>query len=69
MIDYYGHNSSNQEHFLCIFPGGEVKCILDIGEGECEGNIKSFLENRSLWEKVCASIQFRLESKEEKSRK
>ena len=47
-------NSSNQEHFLFIFPRGEVKCISHISEGECEGNIKSFLENRSLRKKVCA---------------
>ena len=66
MIDYCEPNSSNQEHFLVIFPGGEVKYILHIREGECEGNIKSFLENRSLGGKVCASAQFRLPSKEEK---
>ena len=66
MIDYHEPNSSNQEHFLYIFSGGDVKCILHIGEGQCEGNIKSFLENRNLWEKVCASAQFRLQSKEEK---
>ena len=52
--------------FLHIFPGREVKCLLHIGEGECEGNIKSFLEYRSLWEKVCASAQFRQQRKEEK---
>ena len=49
-----------------MFSGGEVKCVLHIGEGECEGNIKSFLENRRLWEKVCASAQFRLQSIEGK---
>ena len=43
-----------------------MKCILHIGEGECKGNIKSLLENRSLWEKVCASAQFRQQRKEEK---
>ena len=42
-----------------------MKCILHIGESECEGNIKSFLEDRSLWENVCASAQLKL-SKEEK---
>ena len=31
-----------------MFSGAEVKCVLHIGEGECEGSIKSFLENRSL---------------------
>ena len=43
-----------------------MKCILHIGEGECEGNIKSFLENRSLWEKVCVSAEFWQQRKEEK---
>ena len=43
-----------------------MKCILHIGEGDCEGNIKSFLESRSLWEKVCASAEFRQQRKEEK---
>ena len=43
-----------------------MKCILHIGEGECEGNIKLFLENRSLWEKVCASTESRQQRKEEK---
>ena len=43
-----------------------MKCILHIREGECEGNIKPFLENRSLWEKVCASAQFGQQRKEEK---
>ena len=51
---------------MYIFTDREAKCILHIGEGECEGNIKSFLENRSLWEKVCASAQFPQQSKEEK---
>ena len=59
-------NTSNQGHFLYIFPRGEVKCILHIGEGECEGNVKSFLENSSLRKKVCASAQFRLQGKEQK---
>ena len=58
MIDYYDPNSSDQEHFLFIFPSGEVKFILHIGEGECEGIIKSLLEKGSPWEKVCASAQF-----------
>ena len=66
MIDYYEPNSSNQEHSLYIFPGGEVKCILYVREGDYEGNIKSFLENRSLTEKVCASAQFLPQRKEEK---
>ena len=67
MTDYYEFNSSNQKRFfLYIFTDREAKCILHIGEGECEGNIKSFLENRSLWEKVCASAQFPQQSKEEK---
>lgn len=52
-----------------MFPGGEVKCILHIGEGECEGNIKSLLENRSLWAKFCASAQFPQKRKEEKEAK
>ena len=55
--------------FLHIFPGREVQCLLHIGEGECEGNMKSFLEYRSLWEKVCASAQFRQQRKEEKKQK
>ena len=42
-----------------------MKCIVHIGEGECEEKIKSFLENRSLWEKVCASAEFRRQRKEE----
>ena len=46
-----------------MFPGGEVKCILHIGEGEFEGNMKSFLEDRSMWGKNCASVQFRLQRK------
>ena len=66
MIDYYEPDSSNQEHFLYIFPGGEVKCNLHIEKGESERNIKSFLENRSLWKKVCASAQFQLQRKKEK---
>ena len=49
-----------------MFPGGEVKCILHIGEDEFEGNIKSFLEDRSMWEKNCASVQFPLQRKEKK---
>ena len=66
IYNYYKPNSSNQEYFLCISPGGEVKCILHIREGECEGSIKSFLENRSLWEKVWASSQFQQQRKDEK---
>ena len=58
MIDYYDPNSSDQEHFLFIFPSGEVKFILHIRDSECEGIIKSLLEKGSLWEKVCASAQF-----------
>ena len=46
-----------------------MKCILHIREGEYEGNIKPFLENKSLWEKVCASAQFRQQRKEEKKGK
>ena len=52
-----------------MFPGGEVKCILHIGEDEFEGNIKSFLEDRSMWEKNCASVQFPLQRKEKKKEK
>ena len=51
-----------------MFPGGEVKCILHIGEGEFEGNMKSFLEDRSLWGKNCASVQFRFQRKKEKKK-
>ena len=51
-----------------MFPGGEVKCILHIGEDEFEGNIKSFLEDRSMWEKNCASVQFPLQRKEKKKK-
>ena len=47
----------------------EVKCILHIGEGEYEGNIKSLLENRSLWAEFCASAQFPQKRKEEKEAK
>ena len=58
MIDYYDPNSSDQEHFLFIFPSGEVKLILHIRDSECEGIIKSLLEKGSPWENVCASAQF-----------
>ena len=66
MIDYYDPNSSDQEHFLFIFPSGEVKLILHIRDSECEGIIKSLLEKGSLWENVCASAQFWLQRKEVK---
>ena len=66
MIDYSEPNSSNQQHFLYIFPGGEVKCILGIREDECEGNMKPFLENRRLCGKICASAESRQQKKEEK---
>ena len=56
MIDYYEPSSSNQLHFLYIFPGGEVKCILHIGEGECEGNIKSFFKKQKpVGKRLCVS--------------
>ena len=42
MVYYYEPNLSNQKHFLYIFPGGEVTCILHIGKSEFERNIKSF---------------------------
>ena len=53
-------DQNNSEYGLFLRSG-----ILHIEEGRCEGSIKSFLENRSLWEKVCASAQFRLQRKEE----
>ena len=49
-----------------MFPGGEVKCILHIGEDEFEGNIKSFLEDRSMWEKNLRQFNFHCRGKKKK---